>query len=220
MSRPLWLRGNFGAVFSLLVRGQGSFRQARALALIWAVALAAALGGCGSGDPDSAATATDYSRALAGAPRPLARLYARPGQLVPGGTGAFRRQLAALRGYPVVVNSWASWCGPCRFEFPFFQQQVLKRGKRVAFLAIDAQDVREDARAFLEEFPVPYPSFFDPKGDIAQALKMPRSLPITTFYDRGGEQIYVKPGGYASEAALADDVQEYAIAGARAGAAE
>lgn len=188
--------------------------------LVCAIALMALAGGCGSDDPRSAVTQADFDRALAGSPAPLARLYRRPGALVGGGTEAFRRQLADLRGYPVVVNKWASWCGPCRHEFPFFQRQVVKRGKRVAFLAVNSEDAREPAQKFLEEIPLPYPSFLDPDSDIARLLGLERNFPITTFYDRRGKQIYTKPGGYASEAALADDVREYAIAAARKGAAE
>ena len=189
-----------------------------ALCLTFVVALVA--GGCGSEEPRSAASKADFSRALAGAPPPLERLYRRPAALVGGGTAAFERQLAALRGYPVVVNKWASWCGPCRHEFPFFQQQALKRGKQVAFLAVNSEDAREPAEKFLREIPVPYPSFLDPDSEIAELLGQSRNFPTTTFYDRGGERVYTKPGGYASEAALADDVREYAIRGARGGAAE
>ena len=186
--------------------------------LVCAIALVALAAGCGSDEPRSAATQADFERALSGAPAPLARLYGQPAALVGGGTEAFRRQLADLRGYPVVVNKWASWCGPCRHEFPFFQQQVMKRGKRVAFLAVNSEDAREPAEKFLQEIPVPYPSFLDPDSDIAELLGLSRNFPTTTFYDRRGKQIYTKPGGYASEAALADDVREYAIAGAREGA--
>jgi cytochrome c biogenesis protein CcmG, thiol:disulfide interchange protein DsbE len=186
--------------------------------LACALALVAVAGGCGSDDPRSAATKADFERALAGAPAPLARLYRRPAALVDGGTEAFRRQLADLRGYPVVVNKWASWCGPCRHEFPFFQRQVIKRGKQVAFIGVNSEDAREPAQKFLAELPLPYPSFLDPDSDIARLLGLERNFPITTFYDRQGERIYTKPGGYASEAALADDVREYAIAAARKGA--
>jgi cytochrome c biogenesis protein CcmG/thiol:disulfide interchange protein DsbE len=188
--------------------------------LVCALALASLASGCGADEPKSTATQADFRRALAGAPAPLARLYHRRGRLVGGGPIAFRRQLADLRGYPVVVNKWASWCGPCRHEFPFFQRQVRKRGKQVAFMAVNSEDAREPAQKFLEEIPVPYPSFLDPDNDIAKLLGLERNFPITTFYDRRGEQIYTKPGGYASEAALADDVREYAIAAARRGAAE
>jgi cytochrome c biogenesis protein CcmG, thiol:disulfide interchange protein DsbE len=178
---------------------------------------AVALAGCGSDEPRSAASPADYERALADAPSALARLYSQPNRLLSGGPAAFERTLRGLRGHPVVVNKWASWCGPCRFEFPFFQSQVKKRGTQVAFLAVDSEDAREEAREFLAEFPVPYPSFFDPDNDIAALLGVERAFPTTSFYDRGGELVYTKPGGYASEEALADDIREYAIAGARRG---
>jgi thiol-disulfide isomerase/thioredoxin len=175
------------------------------------------MAGCGGSDPRSAASPADYERALADAPPPLARLYSQPNALIDGGPDAFERTLRGLRGYPVVVNKWASWCGPCRFEFPFFQGQVKKRGTEIAFLAVDSEDAREEAREFLEEFPVPYPSFFDPRSDVAELLGSERNFPTTTFYDRAGELIYTKPGGYASEEALEDDIREYALAGAREG---
>jgi cytochrome c biogenesis protein CcmG, thiol:disulfide interchange protein DsbE len=211
-SLPCWLGAPFRAVFSLLVPARAP------IAFILALAVVAA--GCGADKPQSAATQADFKRALAGSPAPLARLYAQPGALVSGGPDRFRRELRRLRGHPVVVNKWASWCGPCRFEFPFFQKQVVRRGKQVAFLAVNAEDSRDAAQKFLKDFPVPYPSFLDPDSDIAQLLGVPRNFPTTTFYDRGGVRVFTKPGGYASEAALADDIQEYAIAGARSGTRE
>jgi cytochrome c biogenesis protein CcmG, thiol:disulfide interchange protein DsbE len=182
-----------------------------------AILAAAVIVGCGADKPESAASPADYERALADAPPRLARLYSRPGELLDGGPAAFERILRSLRGHPVVVNKWASWCGPCRFEFPFFQKQVKERGDEIAFLGVDSEDAREEARDFLKEFPVPYPSFFDPKSDVAERLGSEQNFPTTTFYDRRGELVYTKPGGYASEAALEDDIREYAIGGARAG---
>ena len=189
----------------------------RILAVLGAILLPLAIAACGSGKPESAASQADYRRALADAPPPLARIYSRPNELIDGDPQAFERTLRGLRGHPVVVNKWASWCGPCKFEFPFFQKQVQKQGTKVAFLGLDSEDARDEARDFLREFPVPYPSYFDPDSKIADALGSERNFPTTTFYDRTGEQVYTKPGGYASEAALADDVREYAIGGARAG---
>jgi len=138
--------------------------------LLAAATIVAVLAGCGSTQPKSAATAADFKHALAGAPPALAALYGAPGRVLDGGPSAFKRQIAKLRGHPVVVNKWASWCGPCRFEFPFFQKQVTKRGKSVAFLAVDGEDSKDGAHSFLAKYPVPYPSFFDPKSKVATVL--------------------------------------------------
>src|SRR5215213_4973710 len=145
----------------------------RIAAVVSVLTLAAGVTACGKDDPPSVADSTaDFKAALAGAPAPLRReLYSRPSVLVDGGKPQFERTLGALRGYPVVVNKWASWCGPCRFEFPFFQEQAKQRGKQVAFLAVDGEDGRDRAREFLRKYPVPYPSFFDSDGDIAKLLK-------------------------------------------------
>ena len=59
-----------------------------------------------------------------------------------------------LRGHPVVVNKWGSWCGPCRAEFPYFQRQAIEHGKKVAFLGVDGKDNDANAEEFLKEFPV------------------------------------------------------------------
>jgi cytochrome c biogenesis protein CcmG, thiol:disulfide interchange protein DsbE len=182
----------------------------RRVVLPGAAIVVAALAGCGSPEPKSAATEASFKRALAGAPAPLAGLYARPGRLLEGGPAAFKGQIAALRGYPVVVNKWASWCGPCRFEFPFFQKQVSRQGKQIAFLAVDGEDSKDGARSFLRKLPVPYPSFFDPHSEIARVFHGDRAFPTTAFYDRQGGIEYVKQGGYASEQALAQDIARYA----------
>lgn len=186
-------------------------RAVRRLTSLAAIAtVVAALAGCGAAEPKSTATQADFKRALAGSPGPLAQLYSHPGELLEGGTAAYKRQIAALRGYPVVVNKWASWCGPCRFEFPFFQKQVTKRGKRIAFLGVDGEDSKDGAHRFLKKLPVPYPSFFDPRSEIAAVFHGDRSFPTTVFYDRSGGVGYLKQGGYSSEQALAKDIERYA----------
>ena len=136
-----------------------------------------------------------------------------PPRLLGGGPAAFRRQLAALRGKPVVVNQWASWCGPCRYEFPFFQRlSAIYRG-RVAFLGVDAQDSREAAAAFLRELPTPYPHFFDPTLAISREFKGGFAWPTTAFYDARGRLTRTHPGVYASQARLAADIRTYALHG-------
>ena len=101
------------------------------------------------------------------------------GSARPGGATARRRdrrldaRLAALKGYPVVINKWASWCVPCKEEFGAFQRVSAEYGRRVAFLGIDSEDPkRADARAFLKSFPVSYPSYYDPSGRSESAHRL------------------------------------------------
>lgn len=178
-----------------------------------ALACATAIGGCGRDEPSPAREAGKAARAataLRGSPPKLAAIHRQANRLLPGGDSGFEARLAELRGYPVVVNKWASWCGPCRHEFPFFQSQAVKRGKRVAFLGVNSNDGPDSARDFLKRFPVPYPSYEDPKLEVAAVFKAPTEFPATAFYDRRGRLAFVKKGGYDREAELAADIRRYA----------
>ncbi|HEY8809397.1 MAG TPA: TlpA disulfide reductase family protein [Solirubrobacterales bacterium] len=171
-----------------------------------------AIGGCGSSQGGNyGGQHPDYATALAGSPAPLAALHRQADQLLPGGKDAYEGRIAALHGYPAVVNVWASWCGPCRFEFPHFQQAAAHYGKRVAFLGIDTQDSDAAASTFLEEAPVPYPSYTDPSKDIGEAIGASLGLPDTAFYDRRGKLVYLKQGPYDDGAELRADIERYAL---------
>jgi cytochrome c biogenesis protein CcmG/thiol:disulfide interchange protein DsbE len=175
--------------------------------------LALAIAGCGSSRDANGGSPPDYSKALAGAPAPLAALYRQGNELLPGGIDAYEERIAELRGYPAVVNVWASWCGPCRFEFPYFQQAAAKYGKRVAFLGIDKEDSSDAALTFLREEPVPYPSFEDPDEEIADSIGASLGLPDTAFYDREGELVYLKQGPYDDYAELKTDIERLGLGG-------
>jgi len=181
----------------------------RALAAM--VISTAALAGCGSEEPKSAAPSpVSTTESLRGAPAPLAALHRQANQVLGGGPDAFEKRLASLRGRPVVVNKWASWCGPCRAEFPFFQAQAVKRGKEVAFIGVNSTDNDDDAKAFIAKFPVTYPHYRDPEQDIARVFKGNIGFPTTAFYDRAGRLVIAKQGGYTSEQKLAEDIERYA----------
>jgi cytochrome c biogenesis protein CcmG, thiol:disulfide interchange protein DsbE len=163
-------------------------------------------------EPPADAPAYDLQsamRQLAGAPAPLAALHDQASQLLDGGVPAFRKRLAELKGTPVVINKWASWCGPCRAEFPAFQQLATERGKEIAFLGVNASDPRDDARAFLAEYPIPFPSYVDPDEKIARDIKAPANYPITLFVDARGKTAFIHQGGYTSADQLAADVEQY-----------
>lgn len=188
--------------------------DALAAGIVAAIALGLAIAACGggTGDPgsgDPPSRAVDYEAALAGAPPRLAALHARSNELVGGGVEAYEAALARLRGFPVVVNKWASWCGPCRFEFPFLQEVAAERGEEIAFLGINSNDSEAAARDFLERFPVPYPSFKDPGHEIGDRLQGAREFPVTAFYDARGELVYVHRGVYASKRDLEADIDRH-----------
>ncbi len=182
---------------------------------LFALALAAlTAAGCGSSGGDFDGTHPDYATALAGSPAPLAALHKQANQLLPGGTDAYEKRVAALKGYPVVANIWASWCGPCRFEFPTLQKLSARYGKRVAFLGVNSQDSDANAKEFLAEAPVPYPSYTDPGKGLIESLGGIGGLPDTAFYDREGKLVHLQQGPYTDDSELEADVRRYALEGA------
>jgi cytochrome c biogenesis protein CcmG, thiol:disulfide interchange protein DsbE len=200
-----------------------------ALAAAGTLAACGASGGAGTGGDDAAragraATATTATATVPGVatkPTAAARLAEAPAALranaadadrIAGeGEDALKARLAKLAGHPVVVNQWASWCGPCRAEFPYFSDAVAAHGAEVAFLGIDFTDDRDAAEQFLREVPPGFASIYDPKGGAARSLGGGRIAPTTFFIGRDGELAYTKLGGYPSAAALEADIRRHAL---------
>jgi len=166
---------------------------------------------CGGSDSVyEGSPAPDYS-GLADSPPPLDVLYSQANDLLAGGTEAFDKQMAELKGHPAVVNVWASWCGPCRAEFPHFQDASANLGTEVAFLGVNSQDSESAAATFLEASPLPYPSFSDPDKATTESLEAGQGLPATAFFNAAGERTFTKIGPYTDEAELEADVNRYAL---------
>ena len=96
-----------------------------------------------------------------------------------------RVSLDELRGYPVVINFWASWCVPCKQEAPILNAAAKAHAGRVAFLGVDIQDLIPDAHTFLRELEVPYVSVRD-KGPRTFTRYGLTGVPETYYLDRRG----------------------------------
>jgi cytochrome c biogenesis protein CcmG, thiol:disulfide interchange protein DsbE len=156
-------------------------------------------------------TLAEMRARLAGSPPALAALHDQGGEILGGGLTALRARIASLRGAPLVINKWASWCVPCRAEFGVFQHVSVSSGRSVAFLGIDSGDSsRAKAVAFLRSFPVSYPSYYDRSGQAGEAITDSAFTPVTVFYDSRGSQ-YIHQGPYLSAADLEADVRRYAL---------
>jgi thiol-disulfide isomerase/thioredoxin len=140
------------------------------------------------------APANPILREYAPGERPAAPPIA--GELLEGG----RLDLTELRGDVVVVNVWASWCGPCRAETDDLESVYqATRASGVSFLGINIRDERDKARSFLADR-VTYPSIFDPAFQIGLAFREPPAPvgpPATLVIDRDGNvaAAYYRPVG-------------------------
>jgi cytochrome c biogenesis protein CcmG, thiol:disulfide interchange protein DsbE len=119
-----------------------------------------------------------------------------------------RTSLAEQRGKVVIVNLWASWCGPCRAEMPAIQRLYdAQREEGLSVLAVHGtfQDSEASARAFADELGLSFPIVLDRDGEVSRRYRL-RALPSTFIVDRRGTIREVIFGGPLSEATLQSKV--------------
>jgi peroxiredoxin len=136
------------------------------------------------------------SLALAGAaagPAPGFTLESRDGGSV---------SLEDLRGQVVMINFWATWCGPCRQEMPHLEALHQRySGLGFTLLGVNVEDNREGATKFLEETPVTFPILFDPKNEVSKLYDVV-AMPSTVMVGRDGTMRFIHHGykpGYEGE---------------------
>jgi thiol-disulfide isomerase/thioredoxin len=163
------------------------FRRAIVLLLALVTLVAA---GCGGQDGPVGGGDGDQASAIAMPEDPTA--------LPAADVATYEALLEDLRGTPLVVNVWASWCGPCREEAPALAEVATEYGDRVRFLGLDVLDARPDAETFITEFGWPYPSLFDQTGAIRDSLGLV-GQPVTLFYDAEGTLLDTHVGAITLE---------------------
>lgn len=129
-----------------------------------------------------------------------------PRGLTDGDLAQFTGIVAGARGRPVVVNVWASWCGPCRVEAPLLERAAGEYGQDVQFLGVASRDDRADAEAFIRRFDVSYPNLLDTSGGIRKFLTV-RGLPTTYVFDGRG-RLVTQVVGAVDEQKLAATIEE------------
>jgi cytochrome c biogenesis protein CcmG, thiol:disulfide interchange protein DsbE len=111
--------------------------------------------------------------------------------------------LSELKGNIVVVNFWATWCGPCQFETPFLQAAHKERsGKGVVILGIDVKEPAPMVRNFVNSKNVTFTVLLDSDAQVVQSYCVPNALPLTYFVNKDGILKARKVGAFANQAEL------------------
>ncbi|MCF6095169.1 TlpA family protein disulfide reductase [Microaerobacter geothermalis] len=109
--------------------------------------------------------------------------------------------LSELKGKPVVLNFWASWCPPCREETPTFVKLYEKYKEDVIFLGVNLTNTEqsvENVRKFIKDFSVSYQILLDEQGEVAKTYQI-TGIPETFFINRDGMVIYKYSGAIGQE---------------------
>jgi cytochrome c biogenesis protein CcmG, thiol:disulfide interchange protein DsbE len=116
--------------------------------------------------------------------------------------------LSGVRGTPVVVNVWASWCPPCAREMPVLEKVRRETRGDVRFLGVDLLDSPGAARAAAADFGMGFPSVQDPDGEARRALEVP-GPPVTLLVDAQGRVVHREVGEITSAGALRGLLEEH-----------
>jgi thiol-disulfide isomerase/thioredoxin len=110
------------------------------------------------------------------------------------GGGTLR--LSQYRGRPVLLNFWATWCGPCQDEMPLIQRASDRYGSTgLQILAANYQQTdAKSMSAFLKKVHASFPAIYDPRGQIATAYGVTIGLPVSVFIDRAGLVSFIQVG--------------------------
>lgn len=113
--------------------------------------------------------------------------------------------LASMRGKVVLINIWATWCGPCRYEIPELiklQQAWRAQGFEVLGVSVDAEETANDVAPFVKEKAINYPVVIDTEGEIANLFET-NVIPTSALIDREGRIVWTHVGTVeADDAAL------------------
>jgi thiol-disulfide isomerase/thioredoxin len=137
---------------------------------------------------------------------PAATTGAHPREATLSSAGALGARVRALRGSPIVIEVWASWCAPCRKQLQLSAPAARRYHGQVAFLGADAHDTAAAARSYLAHHPLSYSSYPVTLKQLRTSIPNIAGLPTTIFLNSTGRIVYVHVGEYSSVAALNRDI--------------
>jgi len=174
-------------------RAPWASRSRRALLVAASLLLGACAGGMGTG---AGSSSSPESHALVGAPAPAFELAE-----VPGG---HQQSLAAHAGKVVIVDFWATWCGPCKQSFPAYQKLVTHMSGDVVVVGISQDDDAKPIPAFLSETGAKFPVVWDDGKAVAKAYDPP-TMPTAFVIDKSGIVRFVHVGYRAGDEATLEE---------------
>ena len=158
------------------------------------------LAGCGT--KDASPDITEASQPAADATQPASVLT----DFTAFDTNSDPVKLSDYLGKPIVLNFWASWCGPCKSEMPAFQKAYEEFGDQVQFVMVNVGETTDEAEAFLAATDYTFPVLFDVNGQAAYAYQL-SAIPASFFIGADGKLVYSHVGAM-SESDLLEAIEK------------